>query len=98
MAEGLFQVPPDSTGAKIRTRSRSIGGNTVHEQAIFPAALPTFYAFVDSVVPAQNKHHLTVWNGHASALLRLKKLFVLNLQTATVTGALTRFDVKKIGT
>ena len=44
MADSFIAIPPDSTGKKLRTRDKLIGGNTVHEQAVFQSALPTFYA------------------------------------------------------
>jgi hypothetical protein len=34
MAEDFVQVAPDSTGAKVRTRSRVIGSNTIEEQYV----------------------------------------------------------------
>jgi len=34
LSEGYIQVPPDSTGKKIRTIERSIGANTVEEKVI----------------------------------------------------------------
>jgi hypothetical protein len=38
VAEGVVQVPPDSTGARIRTRSRTISAATVHEQYVIPTS------------------------------------------------------------
>lgn len=41
MAEDFVQVAPDSTGAKIHTRSRVIGANTVEEQFVIPTSQRT---------------------------------------------------------
>ena len=49
MPESYTQVPPNSTGNKMRTRSRVIGSDTVHEQGVFQGALPTYYALADAV-------------------------------------------------
>ena len=34
MAESYSQIPPDSTGNKIRTETSTQGGNTVHQQVV----------------------------------------------------------------
>jgi len=34
MSEGFIQLPPDSTGKKVRTISRTVGGQEVHERAV----------------------------------------------------------------
>jgi hypothetical protein len=50
----------------------------------------------DAVVPAANKHHLSILNATGSgAVVKLRKLFLVNLQTAAITGALARFDLKR---
>lgn len=91
MPESFTQVPPNSTGNKMRTRSRVIGSNTVHEQAIFQGALPTYYALADAVGFAANKHMISLYNASGSGkLVVLKKLCLVNLQLATVTGVAVR--------
>lgn len=96
MAESYTQVPPNSTGNKLRTRSRVIGADTVHEQAVFTAAMPTFYACADAVALAANKHHISLFNASGSGVLVcVKKLFQLNLSLAAVTGVALRFDIKR---
>jgi hypothetical protein len=96
MAETFFQVPPDSTGKKIRTRDRVIGANTVHEQAVYQAALPTYYALADTVAFAVNKHHISLMNAVGSGkVYSIRKIFHINLSLAAVTGVAVRFDVKK---
>lgn len=96
MAEGYTQVPPNSTGNKLRTRTRVIGADTVHEQATFTAAMPTYYALADAVALAANKHHISLFNASGSGVVvSVKKLFQINLSLAAVTGVALRFDVKR---
>ena len=96
MPESYIQVPPNSTGSKVRTRSRVIGANTVHEQAVYQAALPTYYALADAVTCAQNKQVISILNDTGSGkVVALKKLFIINTQLSNVTGVALRSDVKR---
>lgn len=96
MAESYTQVPPNSTGNKMRTRSRVIGAYTVHEQGVFTAALPTYYAMADAVAFAANKQHISIFNNAGSnQVIAIRKMFHINLSLAAVTGVAVRFDVKK---
>lgn len=97
MAESYTQVPPNSTGNKIRTRTKSIGGNTVHEQAVYQAALPTYYALADAVAFAANKHHISIMNAAGSGkVVSVKKMFIINTQLTALTGVAVRADVKRM--
>lgn len=96
MAETFIQLPPDSTGKKLRTRDRIIGANTVHEQAVYQSSLPTFYAFADNVAFAASKHHIALMNAAGSGkMVSVRKLFHINLALSAVTGVALRFDVKR---
>lgn len=96
MSESFIQLPADSTGKKLRTRQRSISGQTVEEQAVMLAGMDTWWALADNVVPAANKHHIAILNGAGSGVvIRIRKLFVISLQIAAVTGAVMRCDIKK---
>lgn len=96
MPESFTQVPPNSTGNKMRTRSRVIGADTVHEQAVFQAAMPTYYALADASAIATNKHHISIMNAAGSGkLVAIRKIFAINLQVASVTGVALRFDFKR---
>jgi hypothetical protein len=96
MADSYTQVPPNSTGNKLRTRTRVIGVDTVHEQAVFTGAMPTYYALADAVALAANKHHISIFNASGSgSLVSIKKLFQINLSLAAVTGVALRFDMKR---
>jgi len=97
MAESFTQVPPNSTGNKMRTRSRVIGADTVHEQAVFTSAVPTYYAVADAVAFANGKTHFSIVNEAGSGVLvAIKKLFAINLQTSAVTGAALRMEARKL--
>lgn len=96
MPESFTQVPPNSTGNKMRTRSRVIGADTVHEQGVFNGALPTYYALADAVAFAANKHMISIHNAAGTGkMIVLKKMFLINLALAGVTGVALRQDVKR---
>lgn len=94
MPDGFIQLPPDSTGKKLHTRDRGAAG---HDQYMAVAGGESWCAYADAVAFAQNKHHLALFNAAGSGkILRVKKLFAYNLQTAAITGVIVRFDVKRI--
>lgn len=55
----------------------------------------TYFAYVDNVVLAANKFHLSVVNVDAALLLKVRKIFAVDLALAAVTGVAIRFDFKK---
>jgi hypothetical protein len=94
MPEGFIQLPQDSTGKRMRTRARTVGGLEVHEQASFRPGADTYFAVADNVVPAANKHHLSIFNGLTSGrVVQIRKLFCINTTTAAVAGAVVRFNM-----
>jgi hypothetical protein len=97
MSETFVQLAPDSTGKKMRSRDRVIGANTVLEQAIFNAGIDTYYALADNVAMTTTaKHHISIFNGVGSGrVIKVRKLFAINLQLAAITGVAFRFDVRK---
>jgi hypothetical protein len=96
MPESFTQVPPNSTGNKMRTRERVVGANTVHEQGVFQGSLPTYYALADNVAFAANKHMISIHNAAGTGVMvSLKKMFLINLALAAVTGVALRQDVKR---
>lgn len=96
MPESFIQLPPDSTGKQLRTRTKVILGQTVHEQAVYQTALPTFYAVADAQAFAANRHHISIFNAAGSArMVTIRKLFQINNQIATVTGVPVRFDMRR---
>lgn len=95
MADSSIGLPADGPGKKIRTRTRPQGVDTVHEQAYFSAAMPTYYVWVTPMAMAGNKHFLTLLNTSATQLVKVRKLFVINAALAAVTGVGLQFDVKR---
>jgi hypothetical protein len=64
-----------------------------------PVGLPTFYALADNVAFAAAKQHISILNAVGSGkVVKVKKIFAINLQTAAITGVTIRFDVKRITT
>lgn len=96
MPETFIQLPPDSTGKQLRTRTKVILGQTVHEQAVYQTALPTFYAVADAVTLAANKHHISIFNAAGSGrMVTVRKLYQINNQLSAVTGVALRFDARR---
>lgn len=96
MAESFTRVAPDSTGNRMRTRARTIASQLVHEQYIALASMDTWIAYANAVAFANAKRHLSIYNAAASGVIvRARKLFAVNLQTATVTGIWQRMDFHK---
>lgn len=97
MSGTFVQVPPDSTGAKLRMRSRVIGADTVLEQAVFQGALPTYYAVADAVVFANGRTHISVENAAGSGrMVAIRKVFAINVAITALTGAAVRMDARRI--
>lgn len=95
MADSYVQLPVDSTGSKLRTRTRTVGASTVHEQSIWNSANPTWHIWTGSLACAQNKLFLCFLNTGAQ-VFKLRKLFLVNTALAAVTGVGVQFDFKRI--
>ncbi|NJL78433.1 MAG: hypothetical protein HC917_05520 [Richelia sp. SM2_1_7] len=94
MPLSFTQVPPNSTGNKMRTRTRVQGLDIVHEQAVYQGALPTYYFLADAVAFAANKHMISLYNATGSgALISIKKLYLINLQLSSASGVALRQNV-----
>ena len=95
-------VTPGS-GATIATHT--IGGKE-HQAVVVVGpsghivdSLDTWYVCADAVAFANNKQMLSIYNGSGSGkILKLRKLFLVNLQLAAATGVAVRFDVKRLTT
>lgn len=97
MAETNLPVPPDSTGQKLRMRSRKRGANDVVEQAVFMHQAETWMALADAVAFAANKHHWSIFNASGSGkVVQLLDLRYIDLSIAAVTGVGIRFDIKRV--
>lgn len=76
MGENYVQLPPNSTGLKLRTRQRTVGANTVEEQFVIPQELEvisfrgrssTFRTPGRAVTTGQKL--FAIWNAAGSAVL-----------------------------
>lgn len=56
----------------------------------------TFTAYLRGITFAPNKSLLSVFNAGASAVLRVSRIFVLNSQTAAVSGVVTNLEIRRI--
>lgn len=59
-------------------------------------AEPTYYASVIASVAGASKRHLTIWNGHATLVLRVYHIRAAGAPTAAVTGLVIPLYVAKI--
>ena len=92
----FFQVPPNSTGAKVATESATQGADTVHFQVIKEYEPATFIAVSDRIAPAANKYMLTVFNTTATRKVVIQRAFVYNWQVAAVVGVLLEYEFRRI--
>lgn len=66
-------------------------------QAIFDAARETWCAYADAVAFANGKSHISIMNAAGSGkIVKVRKLFAVNLQTAAITGIVQRFNIQTI--
>jgi len=98
MAEDFVQIAPDSTGAKIRTRARTIGANAVEEQYVIIQEEKVVSAQVRAcsfIVPGRGgttQKLATLFNASGSTVLvRLNRVIVDVLITAAAGIAPTVF-------
>lgn len=97
MAQGIIQVPPDSTGSKLQTRRYARGADTVHSQGVYFDGLPTFRVLAAAIVPAANKYHIVVRNNTGSAqTLHLLGLYAINDNVTGVTGVINQFNLRRV--
>ena len=88
------------TGATIATH---LAGGKEHQVVMLADAaghlldtLDTWYAYSGAVAFVQNKHFLSLFNGAGSGkILKIRKCFVTNRQTAAVTGVVFQFDFRR---
>ena len=97
MSSSIIQVPPDSTGAKLQTRSYVRGANTVHSQGVYFDGLPTYRLISSNIVPATNKYHIYLGNNTGSAqTVYLLGMYAMNTNVTAVTGVINQFDFRRV--
>lgn len=95
MPESFVRLPADGTGKRLRHRERVIGVETVYEQAVFQGSMPTYSVWSGPQAFAANKHFLTLFNTSTSPI-RVRKLFLQNLQLTAITGVGVNFRVGRL--
>jgi hypothetical protein len=97
MARTFTQVPPDSTGDKLAMRAYTESSDVKLSQGVYYDGLPSYAVFNDASAVSTNKYHLYLRNDTGSAqTLWLNALYIINLQTAAVTGVALRFDLRRV--
>lgn len=97
MAESFTTIAKESTGNKLREKTKTINANVVSEQSEFQTARNSYMVIAADCAFAASKHHLSIFNGVGSGkVVRINKLFITNmLANVVVSGGIRRLDVKK---
>lgn len=97
MTTTFTQVPPDSTGDKLAMRSYTQGSDVLHSQGVYFDGLPTFGLLCEGTTFANNAYHAYLRNDTGSAqTVWLLGIYLINTQTAAITGGVTRFDLRRV--
>lgn len=100
MSESYIQVPADSTGKKVRTKARTIGGTEVHEQQIAEVELPTYIvgnSSTSGIANAQNKIYIALFNSSGSGkIIKIREIWIMNAQLTAVTGVGVEWNIDNI--
>ena len=87
MPESYIQLPPDSTGKKVRTFYDNV--KDVHEEFQLSKPVeylnPIYTVAVSASAVAANKHHISIWNG-STYRIRILAIIAAMHTTAAVTG------------
>jgi asparagine N-glycosylation enzyme membrane subunit Stt3 len=82
MADDYVRVPIDSTGKKLRTNSRSVGADTVHEEMVIPVNRSTGDAQeIGATTPTIYTKEMTAANTEYSQALTNVKAFSMHVRT-----------------
>lgn len=96
MAETFTQLAIDSSGNKMRESEKTIGSDTVREQAVFQAAAESWLLCAESIAFANNKQHVSIYNGAGSGVIvRIRKLFAINMIENAISGGIIRLNVRQ---
>lgn len=97
MTSTFTQVPPDSTGDKLMMRSYTRGADLVHSQGVYFDGLPTYGLLCEGTTLAANAYHMYLRNDTGSGqTVFLIGLYLINTQTAAITGGAARFDFRRV--
>jgi hypothetical protein len=94
LSESYIQLPPDSTGKKVRAIYIPTLGTYMEVQASkdIETANPVYVAAVSASAVAASKHHLTLWNG-STQRVRVLGISASCHTTTTVTGFIMQYLV-----
>ena len=95
MPESFIQLPADSTGKKLRTFERTVGGNVVHEQFTQIAEEAAWLITTPEIAGAASRIFLACLNTGAGQKIALRGLWIIRTNAA-ITGAAIQFDLKRI--
>ena len=98
MAESIVQVT-EGTGKKLHTWSRTVGANTVEDEAVFQAEYPlaTYTAYGENLSGATANDHLVQLMAGASLYVRVRRILVQQNANAT-TVARAGFQLLRLTT
>jgi hypothetical protein len=96
MSESYIQLPPDSTGKKVRAIYQSALDSYEEVQASkhVEEENPVYAVAVNASAVAASKHHLTIWNG-SSSYIRILKVLVSMHTTGAVTGYIMQYIMQR---
>jgi hypothetical protein len=87
MPESYIQLPPDSTGKKVRTFYDNV--KDVHEEFQLSKPVeylnPIYVVAVNASAVAASKHHISIWNG-STYRIRILAIIAAMHTTGTVSG------------
>jgi len=94
MSESYIQLPPDSSGKKVRAIYNTITGTyeEVNQSKNIETVNPVYVATVYDSTPSISKNHLTIWNG-STYYIRILKIIAGMYSSAVITGYAMRYDV-----
>jgi hypothetical protein len=92
LSESYIQLPPDSTGKKVRAIYNTSRDTYEEVQLIknIETVNPIYVASVSASSVSASKHHLTIWNG-STYRLRIIGIIVGMHNTSTVSGYIMQF-------
>jgi hypothetical protein len=97
LSESYIQLPPDSTGKKVRAFYQPSTGTYEEVQVSknIEYLNPVYVVSVSGSAVSANKHHLLIWNG-STYRLRVLKIVASIHATTTVTGFPMQFMVYRV--
>jgi hypothetical protein len=96
MSESYIQLPPDSTGKKVRAIYRSDLGSyeEVSVSKHIETVNPVYAVAVSASAVAASKHHISIWNGSTS-YIRILRVIVSMHETAAVSGYIMQYIMQR---